>query len=83
MKHHGGLRRKLITTALLALALVSSLNALSRDDMRQPLVKFIDFYLAAENAEAPAMSTWERIVYAFALAKAPERSPARKCGARS
>jgi hypothetical protein len=41
--------------------------------MPEPVVRFIDFYIAAEKAEAPKISAWERIVYGLAIAFAPEK----------
>jgi hypothetical protein len=61
---------------VLAFALVSSVQALSHDDMRQPVVRFIDFYLASERADAPPMSLWERVIYGLAVAKTPARTAA-------
>ena len=72
------LKRKVITTTLVALALVSSVKALSREEMREPLVKFIDFYVAAQQPDAPRMSVWERVIYGLAVARTPERSATLK-----
>lgn len=68
-------RRKLITTVALALLLVSSVKALSHEGTCGRLVKFIDFYIASQQAEAPSMSLWERVIYSIALAKTPEKAP--------
>jgi len=73
MKRRGNLKRKFITTTLLALALVSSVKALSREEMCEPLAKFIDFYIATQQPDAPKMSVWERVIYGLAVAKTPEK----------
>jgi len=63
-----------LTAPVLALFLLSGVQTLGRDAVREPVVRFIDFYLAAQKADAP-MNLWERIVYGVALARTP--SPIR------
>jgi hypothetical protein len=77
MGRRTGWRRRLGTDIVLASALVSSLQALSHNDTRQPVVRFIDFYLASEQADAPPMSLWERVIYGLAVAKTPARGAHR------
>jgi hypothetical protein len=72
-RKHSRLKQRIVTCTVLALALVSSVDALSCDDMREPVVRFIDFYIAAQRAEAPRMSLWERVIYGLAIAKASEK----------
>lgn len=74
MRKWSSLKRKIATGSVLALALVSSVNALSHDDVPEPVVKFIDFYIATQDADAPPMSLWEKVIYGLAIAQAPERS---------
>jgi hypothetical protein len=73
MRKWSSLKQNLATASVLALALVSSVNAISRDDVCEPVVKFIDFYIATQDAEAPPMSLWEKVVYGLAIAQAPDR----------
>jgi hypothetical protein len=56
-------------TLALMLILVSSVHAFSKNEVREPVVRFIDFYIAAQQADQP-MGLWERIVYGVAMAKA-------------
>ena len=72
MRKRSSLIGKLATRLVLALGLVSSVNALSHDDVREPVVKFIDFYIASQKADAPDLSLWERVIYGLAIAKAPD-----------
>ena len=51
-----------------ALFVGSSVHALTQNEVREPVVRFIDFYIAAQKAEAP-MSLWERILYGLAMAR--------------
>ncbi len=67
-----GVKRRTSTIAIISLALVSSGRALSHDEVRCPVVKFIDFYIASQSADAPKMSLWERIIFGLAVARAPE-----------
>jgi hypothetical protein len=72
-------RRRFITGTMLTFVLVSSVNALSHEDVRGPVVRFIDFYVAAQQADAPPMSIWERVIYGLAIARAkvPPAQPAQ------
>ena len=63
-----------LTAPVLALFIVSGVQTLGRDAVREPVVRFIDFYLAAQKADAP-LNMWERIAYGVALAHTP--SPLR------
>lgn len=72
MNGYSGVKRKLITGAVLALALVTSVRALSREEVRGRMVTFIEFYVAAEQANAPRMSFWERVVYGVGVARSRE-----------
>ncbi len=78
MRPKYSLKRKLITGVALGFILASSVNAWSHEDVRQPVVTFIDFYIAAQKANAPKISLWERVVYGLALARArtPQTPPA-------
>lgn len=57
----------------MAFAFVSSLHALSHGQVREPVVKFIDFYIATQDADAPPMSFLERVAYGLVLSR--DRSP--------
>ena len=63
-----------LTAPVLALFLLSGVQTQGRNAVCEPVVRFIDFYLAAQRADAP-MSLWERVVYGVALARTP--SPIR------
>jgi hypothetical protein len=73
MSKWSSLKRKLATSSVLALILVSSVDAISHDDVPEPVVKFIDFYIAAQDADAPPLSLWEKVIYGLAIAQAPEK----------
>jgi hypothetical protein len=59
-----------LTIPVLAVFIVSGVQALGKDTVREPVVRFIDFYLAAQKADAP-ITLWERIAYGVALARTP------------
>lgn len=66
--------------SVLAFALVSSVHGISHDDVPEPVVKFIDFYIATQDAEAPPLSLWEKVIYGLAIAQAPDKpAPSSTC----
>ena len=65
-------KRRLATAFALALLVVSSVHALTKNEVREPVVRFIDFYIAAQKADAP-MSLWERIMYSLAMARGGDK----------
>ena len=67
------LTKKITAGSALVLLLVSSVNALCHNEVREPVVKFIDFYIASQEP-VPELTVWERIAYGLAIAKAPEKS---------
>lgn len=69
MRKRSSLKLKIAAGTACALALVSGARAFSCNEVREPMVKFIDFYIASEQADAPPMSTWERVLYGLAIAK--------------
>lgn len=81
MGTRSSLKRRFTTGAVLALLLVSSADALSHDDIRQPVVRFIDFYIAAQQPDVPEMGLLQRIVYGLAFAKSAEKPtpPSSSC----
>ena len=60
-------------STVLVLLLISGVKALSCPEARQPVVRFIDFYIAAQNSGAPKLSFWGRVVYGLAMAKPDKR----------
>jgi hypothetical protein len=60
-------------STVLVLMLISGVMALSCPEARQPVVRFIDFYIAAQKADAPKLTFWERVVYGVAQAKPDKR----------
>ncbi|MBS1877564.1 MAG: hypothetical protein JSU00_30410 [Acidobacteria bacterium] len=67
-------RPKLAAGAFAALTLVTGARALSCEDARAPIVRFIDIYRATEQAESLQMGWWQRIWVSYSAAKHP---PAR------
>lgn len=76
MRKRNKLIRRLGTGIVLTFAVVSTVQAVSHDEVREPVVKFIDFYVASQQADAPPMTLWERVIYGIAVAKTPQRSNA-------
>lgn len=80
MRTRSSLIRKIATGSVLALALVSSVHGLSHKDVPEPVVKFIDFYIATQEADAPPMSLWEKVIYGLAIAQSPDKpGPSSTC----
>jgi uncharacterized metal-binding protein len=73
-RKHRSLKHKLMTGVVLMLGVITSARALSHDEVRGPVVKFIDFYIAAQRANAPKMTIWERVIYGLAIARTPKRA---------
>jgi hypothetical protein len=62
-----------LTAVMLAVFVASGVRAFASATVREPMVRFIDFYIAAQKADTP-MSLWERVAYGVALAHAPARA---------
>jgi hypothetical protein len=67
-----------LTAVMLAVFVVSGVRAFGSAAVRAPMVRFIDFYIAAQKADTP-MSVWERVVYGVALAHTPARAAGAQC----
>ncbi len=67
-----------LTAVVLAVFVFSGVRAFGSAAVREPVFRFIDFYVAAQNADAP-LSVWERIAYGVALAHTPARTAAPQC----
>ncbi len=78
----GRTKRKLLVAVLLPLFLITGAKGICLEQTRKPVARFIDFYIAAEQADAPRMSLWERVIYGIAVAKTPERRSAPESACR-
>lgn len=67
-----------LTAVMLAVFVVSGVRVFGRATVREPMVRFSDFYIAAQKADTP-MSLWERVVYSVALAHTPARAAGGQC----
>ncbi len=64
----------MITGVILIFASLTCARALTHGQIRRPVVRFIDFYIAAQKADVPKMKLWERIIYGLAIARTPDQA---------
>lgn len=69
--------KRRVVVAAMALMLLTGLRTLACEQTREPVVRFIDIYLAAERAEVPGLGFWDRIVLGLAAARShrPAKAP--------
>ena len=61
------MKRWITRSVVLGFLLLGSLQGVCRESVKRPVVRFLDFYVAAEEAQRPP-SIFERIAYGLALA---------------
>jgi hypothetical protein len=67
--------KRWITPSLVAgFHLLGGLQGICHESVKRPVVRFIDFYVAAEEAQRPP-SVFERIAYGLALVAGDSNSP--------
>jgi hypothetical protein len=71
--------RKVLAGAAIVLFVLPGVQVLGKDCVREPVFRFINFYLDAQKADA-RMSLWERVVYGVALARSPAHQPPASTG---